>query len=112
WYAALTPLLPPSGIDPVSTRNRLRIEMAPNPFDPALTIQYELDERAPVTLRVFDAQGRARVTLLEMAALQAGPHRSIWDGRDDAGATVASGIYFVQVHVGQRVETTGIVFAR
>ncbi len=77
----------------------------PNPFNPATTIQLALPEAASVRMRVFDISGRVVATLVDRQ-LPAGFHNVVWQGRDDNGARVASGIYFYRVeapgHVVQR----------
>jgi hypothetical protein len=68
----------------------------PNPFNPATKIKFDLPEVSHVILRVFDISGRAVRTLKNEMA-QAGSYEAIWDGREDIGRTVASGIYFFKL---------------
>jgi hypothetical protein len=77
----------------------------PNPFNPSTAISYELPARGRVTLRVFDAKGRLVRTLVD-AVEPAGVRNARWDGRNDAGAVVGSGVYFC------RLETAGISRSR
>jgi hypothetical protein len=65
----------------------------PNPFRPATTIQYALARPGAVRLAVYDVAGRAVRTLVD-GTRPAGFHAVVWDGRDDRGASVPSGIYF------------------
>ncbi len=74
----------------------------PNPFNPTTVIDFALAEPGPVRLLVFDPRGRLVRTLVS-ASLAAGRHEAIWDGRNDAGASVASGAYLC------RLETAGLV---
>lgn len=69
----------------------------PNPFNPAVRLRIEL--RRPSTLRVsiHDAAGR-EVRRLETRRLPAGEHSVSWEGRDDAGRDVSSGIYLARLH--------------
>jgi alkaline phosphatase len=60
---------------------------------------------------VHDAAGR-RVRVLADVAMRAGPHRLLWDGRDEAGARVASGVYFVSVTGGGASGATRVVVSR
>ncbi len=78
---------------------------APNPFRAQATVSFELPSRQSVHLGIFDLSGRLCRTMLE-GGLDAGRHDLVWDGRDDEGRTVASGIYFVvlQTPVGQHRE--------
>ena len=76
----------------------------PNPFNPTTTIQFALPEDASVTLEVFDATGRLVSTLIN-GQLSAGRYESIWNGRNDAGSTVASGMYLYRLRAGSFVES-------
>jgi hypothetical protein len=72
---------------------------APNPFNPATRIVYNLPARARVEIRIYDTQGRLVRELLA-AERAAGPGAVVWDGRDDAGGRVASGVYMYRVQAG------------
>ncbi len=84
---------------------------APNPFNPRTTIRYTLRGDGPVTLVVFDVQGR-RVRTLVDGAVPAGTHAVTWDGRDDVGAGMPSGLYLVQLRSGRVVETRRMTLVR
>ncbi|MFH1569625.1 MAG: T9SS type A sorting domain-containing protein, partial [Gemmatimonadota bacterium] len=74
----------------------------PNPFNPQTEIRYQLPEAMPVSLRLYDVLGQEVAVLVSPDAPQsAGTHRVVWQGRDNAGRPVASGIYFYVL------ETTG-----
>ena len=68
----------------------------PNPFNSSTIISYEIPEEANVTLRVYDVLGREVKELANIIHKQ-GHHRLIWDGRNNQGKGVASGIYFYQL---------------
>jgi subtilisin family serine protease len=72
-------------------------DAAPNPFHPATTLSYDLRTESVVTLRVYDANGRAVATLADQATLAAGKHQTGWDGRTSAGERAASGMYFFRL---------------
>jgi hypothetical protein len=80
----------------------------PNPFSDATDIAFELPAARHVTLRVYSATGRLVRTLVD-AALPLGLHRAPWNGRDEAGRVVASGIYFVKFSTGDAESTIRIV---
>lgn len=65
---------------------------APNPFNPETVIRYSLPAAGRVRLLVYDLQGR-QVRLLADEVQPAGRHERSWTGTDDAGRSVASGIY-------------------
>ncbi|HEX5133479.1 MAG TPA: FlgD immunoglobulin-like domain containing protein [Candidatus Krumholzibacteria bacterium] len=81
---------------------------APNPFNPSTTIAFELRKSAWARLDVFDVGGR-RVRTLVNGDLPAGRHEVVWDGRDGAGRSAASGIYFYRLRAGDRTETRRMV---
>jgi len=64
----------------------------PNPFNPQTWIEYSLPSQGPVQLRIFDERGRLVRTLTD-GVVQSGEHRERWDGKDQAGKSVASGVY-------------------
>ncbi len=68
----------------------------PNPFNPATEISFILAERQNVVLRIFDIQGRMVRTLLDETAEQ-GRHAVHWEGDNDLGQTIASGVYFCRL---------------
>ena len=77
----------------------LELRNFPNPFNPATTIEYALPAAGRVHVRVYTASG-ALVRSLVDAAETAGAHRVGWDGRDDTGASAASGVYLLRVDAG------------
>jgi len=85
---------------------------SPNPFEAATTIAFRLPEPADVTIRIFDVSGRLVRTLLTDAHRQAGRHEVRWDGRDDSGEPVASGVYFCRAEVGGASATKRLVRLR
>ena len=68
----------------------------PNPFNASTTIFYELPEAAPVKLEIINVLGQKVVTLLDQPE-DAGIHSVTWDSRDEAGRSVASGVYFYRI---------------
>jgi flagellar hook assembly protein FlgD len=71
----------------------------PNPLNPTTMIAFMLDAASPSRLAVYDVQGRLVRTLVD-AALPAGRHEVAWDGRDETGARVASGLYLYRLEAG------------
>ena len=71
------------------------LQNAPNPFNSQTVLSYFLLAPGPVRLEVFALSGQ-RVAVLHQGMQQAGYHRLYWDGRDDAGHSVASGAYLYQ----------------
>ncbi len=83
----------------------------PNPFNPTTMLSFTLPVRAEVRLIVYDAGGRVVRTLV-YESRDAGVHNVTWDGRDDAGASVASGVYFSRFHAGKFTQTRKMVLLK
>ncbi len=77
---------------------------SPNPFNPSTTIRYELKSDVPVTLKIFNTLGHEVRTLVD-GVMPRGIHEAVWDGRNEAGQAVSSGVYLYQMRVGQTMET-------
>ena len=69
----------------------------PNPFNPDTTIKYDLAESADVTLQIYNVLGQVIRTLVASEAQNAGRYQIRWNGMDDRGVPVSSGIYFYQI---------------
>ncbi len=70
----------------------------PNPFNPTTTIQYSIQAQGQVRLRVYDVAGRlVRSLVNEVQSPRAGGFAVTWDGTDDRGTRVATGIYFYKL---------------
>jgi flagellar hook assembly protein FlgD len=76
----------------------------PNPFNPSTTIDYDLPASVTVTLRIYDLLGREIRTLVNELQI-AGFHQVVWDGRDQRGNRVGSGVYLYTMTAGAFVET-------
>jgi len=74
----------------------------PNPFNPATTISWRLDRPAFVTLRIYDPRGRLVRTL---ASRTGTVHSALWDGRDESGHTLPSGVYLCRLHASEAGRT-------
>ena len=72
------------------------LRAVPNPFNPSTAIRFELGSPGEVYVRIFDLRGRL-VRELTHDELPAGRQGLEWDGTDDHGQIVASGVYVVQV---------------
>lgn len=83
----------------------------PNPFNPTTTISFRLPVMLPVRLTVYDAVGREVRTLLNKR-VGGGQHVVQWDGQDDRGRSVASGVYFYRLKAGGFLETRKMLLMR
>lgn len=102
----------PSGAPDVGTQaevlvNRL-FQNQPNPFNPRTAVHFSVAARGPVELNIYDVGGRLVKTLVDKP-MDAGLHSVIWDGTDNGGHRVGSGIYWSQLDVGDYVSSKKVV---
>jgi hypothetical protein len=83
----------------------------PNPFNHSVTIELKVPHPAPVEIAVHDAAGRLVRLLLSERRTQ-GVHEVVWDGRDQQGRRVASGLYLAKVRIGDRVVSRKLALAK
>ena len=76
----------------------------PNPFNPETRITYLLPRSEEVVLQVYTLTGQRLRTLADGAA-SGGLHTATWDGRDEAGRAVGSGVYLIRMQAGEFVAT-------
>jgi hypothetical protein len=72
---------------------------APNPFRAGTTISYSVAQTSPVRLVIYDVTGRKVRTLVD-GDRGPGRYQERWDGRDASGSTIASGVYYFQMEIG------------
>jgi len=70
----------------------------PNPFNPQTTIQYDLPEKCQITVEIFNIVGQ-RIRLLISEIQGPGIMHILWNGKDDSGVRVSSGIYLCRLYV-------------
>ena len=83
----------------------------PNPFNPVTTIDYSLAERVYVDISIYNILGQ-KINSLVGETKPAGPHRVEWDGHDQSGNTVASGIYFYRIEAGEFSATKKMILLK
>jgi len=88
--------------DPVIPHTFAVLQNVPNPFNPMTSISYQLPESARVTVEVYNVAGK-RVSVLVDEHQEPGYKSIIWDGTNDRGQKVASGVYLYRVNAGNRV---------
>ena len=84
---------------------------APNPFNSQTVLSYFLHAPSPARLEVFSLTGQ-RVAVLHQGPQQAGYHRLHWNGRDDAGRLVASGVYLYRLVTDEGILTRKLMLLR
>jgi hypothetical protein len=84
----------------------------PNPFNPTTLIAFELPDAATVSLDIYDVSGRRVQTLVGGQSYPAGTHHVRWDGRNDTGQSVASGVYLYRLRANAVVQTKRMVLMK
>jgi flagellar hook assembly protein FlgD len=96
-------------VAPARLPKRMEIQgLSPNPFTQSTTITLALPQRALSHLVVYDVTGRVVRTLVN-GVLEAGIHPIPWNGRSDAGTSVATGVYFAKLESGGLTSARRIV---
>jgi choice-of-anchor B domain-containing protein len=83
----------------------------PNPFNPSTTFEFEVPVASHVRLTVYNLLGQAVKTLLD-DPVEPGTHRAKWDGRNESGQSVVSGVYFYRMEAGDFVGTRKMVLLK
>ena len=83
----------------------------PNPFNPSTKIQYSLPIRGKVDLRVFDLQGRL-VNKLVSSIQDPGLKTVEWNGKDDLGNSISSGVYFYKIVSNNYVDSKKVIYIK
>jgi len=83
----------------------------PNPFNPTTMIKYSLKDNSKVSLNIYNIKGQ-KVKQLDHEVLPAGQHSIVWDGRDDNGKPVSSGIYFYKLKTNNYEKTRRMILIK
>jgi hypothetical protein len=84
---------------------------APNPFNPTTTIPFIIPDAGNVSLTIHSVTGQHVRTLID-AHMGTGQHAVTWDGTDDAGRAVASGVYLYRISAGKQTHVRRLVVVR
>ena len=101
--ADITPVEPP--------RSYKLAQNSPNPFNPSTTIRYDMKEKGLVRIKIYNVAGALVRTLVD-GVRDAGAQSVPWDGRNNTGSAVASGIYFYKMEAKGFAETRKMVLLR
>jgi hypothetical protein len=83
----------------------------PNPFNPETIIEYDLPRASDVLISIYSITG-AKVRNLVSGSRQAGHHFVSWNGMDENGKPLASGLYFYVIHAEQFTATKKMILLR
>lgn len=97
-------------IPPVTKKTALKGNY-PNPFNPETSIAFDLAQDANVAIEIFNVKGQKVRTLIN-DRLNAGSHSIVWNGTDDNGKNVSSGIYFFNMKSGKYTSTRKMILMK
>jgi hypothetical protein len=105
-------LVNPEGLQPIifgKLKHSMLMQNFPNPFNPETWIPYQLAEESEVRLTIYNAKGE-RIRTISLGKKPAGVYMSKeetihWDGRNDKGERISSGIYYYTIQAGELTDT-------
>ncbi len=83
----------------------------PNPFNPATTIRFDLPEQTRVVMKIYDILGQEIRTLVN-SGLNAGTHSYVWDGKNQIGTDLPSGIYLCRIETDKFKKTMNLLLLK
>ncbi|MDP8220735.1 MAG: carboxypeptidase regulatory-like domain-containing protein [Candidatus Stygibacter frigidus] len=109
--APLQLTMPASGDDQDTPAMSSLVSCIPNPFNPSGTIYYTMSEDAEVNIAIYNIRGQKIATLVS-GYQSAGEHNITWNGSDQSGNNVASGLYFVKMNTGKYQDMNKIILLK
>ena len=104
WVTNDDPIIP-------AVENVISATNYPNPFNPSTTIAFSLPVAGIATLEIYNLKGQ-KVRQLLNSTLPSGSHKAVWDGINDLGQPVSSGIYFFRVCCNKQAFTGKMILAK
>ena len=83
----------------------------PNPFNPETSIRYSLEQNGPVNISIYNTRGQLVRTLVNETKA-AGLHTVVWNGMDEQGSSVSSGIYYYKMYAGKYSSTRKMILMK
>ena len=102
---------PPAVGEIPATFGDMLFQNFPNPFNPLTTIEYSVAKASPVELTIYDIRGQGVRTLVRENTL-AGRYAAVWDGKNDRGRAVSTGVYFCRLTIGSSVSVKKMVLLK
>jgi len=118
WSVGLVAIFErPTGIKPGTDPPDLPTTFAlnqnyPNPFNPSTNIGMELPRDCEIKLSIYDARGRLIRRLINQKLGVAGHYEVVWDGKNDRGVPVSSGIYLYRLAIADRILTRKMILLK
>jgi hypothetical protein len=103
---------PPTPTPATPTFQNTLSQNYPNPFNPTTTIDFTVKELAPVTVKIYNVRGQLVKTLVNDRFAPGVTHQVTWDGRNDAGQAVSSGVYFYKLVTKSFTQTKKMVLLK
>lgn len=91
---------------PIST-----LKVFPNPFNPITTIAFSTPKSQDVSVVLYNLKGQ-KVRSLHAGILNSGEHKLVWDGKDNGGRSVGSGIYFARISTGKYKQNVKMILMK
>lgn len=84
----------------------------PNPFNPSTNIEFAIPKSCDVRLEIYDMSGRIVRRLIDGVGYEPGVYKVVWDGTDDHGNRVASGVYIYRLIAGNFTSAKKVILAK
>ena len=97
-------------ISPVQSAEKFAIRNYPNPFNPTTKIDYTMPKAGHLTLKIYNVKGELVKTLIDDQIETSGS--IMWDGTNDSGAKVSSGVYFSEARTGGQVQVNKMALVK
>jgi hypothetical protein len=81
---------------------KYNLRVAPNPFNPSTAICFDLEDESEIKLSIYNIKGQIVKTLVN-ETYRPGAYQVIWDGDDQSGQKMSSGVYFYRMECGEDV---------
>jgi len=104
-FNVMTTHYEPGSVDDAISPPVIKFAASPNPFNASSILSYEIKEPDHVSLSVYNLKGQL-VAGLDAGYKGSGQHSVLWDGKDDAGHKLASGVYLLRLKVGDKFTTS------
>ena len=101
-----------SDVQDIPLARPLKIQAAPNPFNPQTEISFLLDRDQAVSLDILDARGHLVRTIFSSEFLAEGNNRVNWNGRDNQGRELSSGLYMARIRTLNQTAVTKLTLVR
>ncbi len=114
WFVDDVSLGGPTSVDDADAAIPTRFALHqnyPNPFNPSTTFVFDVPKATNVRLTVYNLLGEGVRTLLS-SPVEAGTHSATWDGMDNQGKSVVSGVYFYRIEADEFVSTRKMVLLK